>query len=237
MLVALVGTMLLGICITSLLTTTLRLAQNAAGRAESLDALHTSALLLTHELRALEPRADLPAIASDSLVLRAFRGAGIVCATSGTDAELRYSGVRDPDPLKDSLLIVTAQSERTTAFSGVAATTSAACVASATEQVLRITGAALPAQSVVLVYESGSYHFDADALRYRPEGGTRQPLTADAFDAVASRFLALPPAGDALVLQLVPGKAPWLPGKPPRARPLRHRIAFLNQRRRQRRGA
>jgi hypothetical protein len=229
MLVALLGTVLLGAAITALLTSHLRLAQHVAGRAETLDALHTSALLLTQETRGLHPISDIAGVAADSIAIRVFRGSAIPCGVNGTDADVRYTGARDPDPLKDSLLVITARSEEVAGLLAVSALAATGCIALPGETLWRIVAdSALPQQPLLLFFERGSYHFDNDALRYRPYGGTRQPVTADAFDTRATAVSALfSPSG--LALRLEPGPAYWLPARPPRAQPLRHRITFLNE--------
>jgi hypothetical protein len=164
-----------------------RLARQALDGAEALDAVRVSALLLPAEARVISPRKDLHAVGPDSAALRVFRGAGVACAGQGGAATIRYRGLRDPDPAKDSILILSGGSERMDALAAVGPPVQP-CTVAAGETVLGLTTtttAPIATHDVLLFFESGAYHLSARALRYRPPGGTRQPLTADVLDAVS----------------------------------------------------
>jgi hypothetical protein len=68
----------------------------------------------------------------------------------------------------------------------------ASCPALAGESILqwRLSGSAL-VPSVILVFESGSYHLSDRALRYRIGAAGRQPLTAEALYDAGSRFTSI----------------------------------------------
>ncbi|MCI0432394.1 MAG: prepilin-type N-terminal cleavage/methylation domain-containing protein [Gemmatimonadetes bacterium] len=161
----------------------------AGDETELLDATAVARALLPAEARVLLPQ-DIRAIGSDSVALRAFRGLGVVCARGTKGPVVRHAGLRDPDPAKDSVLVATSVPERTVALLGVQATATPPCVAGPDESLFEVVTApdSIQPGDVLLFFESGSYHLDAGAFRYRPAGGTRQPLSADVLDTDSSRF-------------------------------------------------
>jgi len=124
------------------------------------------------------------AVSSDTLGLRVLRGWGLVCATSAPGGAgrgalgLGYRGMRAPDPRRDSLRVV----DRRGDFQVVDLVDSGRLPACDTA-----TGMVgywfVPGDSVAAAYmevfESGSYHLQARALRYRRSGGSRRPLTPE----------------------------------------------------------
>ena len=82
-----------------------RLAALAHDRVRAADAVRTTDLVLSAELR----RAGAPdyVLGGDSVRLRAVRGAGPLCGRDGDAIRVRYRGVRQPDPRKDSALVIT----------------------------------------------------------------------------------------------------------------------------------
>ena len=149
----------------------------------------------------------------DSLSIRAFRGAALVCGSGQdpTDLVVSYRGDRAPDPTKDSVVLVTPRGTRTVhALVGSAVATSR-CV------LLDSAGAAVwtlepPAPEDVVaakLFERGSYHVSGAALRYRRGPGGRQPLTPEVL-AASSGWAG---SGGWLRLDLVPadtlGGPPW----------------------------
>jgi hypothetical protein len=135
--------------------------------------------VITHEIRALDTRRDGFSVATDSAGLRAFRGVAVVCAADSVSADVRYRGLRSPDPAKDSLLVLEgAGAERALPLAGTGA--GAACSPQPGESALAVRpGAGLMPGDVILVFERGDYHLAGGALRYRRGAGGRQPLTAD----------------------------------------------------------
>lgn len=150
-----------------------RLARRGAAAA----ALRTGELLLARELRYLVPASDLTALGPDSMSLRALRGSGVACAVAGTTTYVRLRAVRVPDPAKDSVLWLRPGSELAIPVLD-SAPAPGACSATPGESVyaVRLPFPLAPAE-LLLLYERGSYHLSASALRYRRGAGGRQPLT------------------------------------------------------------
>jgi len=186
--VALVTTGVIVASAAGMFVTVLRAGAVVADGAEVLDALATTTLLMPAETRALAAL-DVRAAGSDSVALRAFRGMALVCARGPAGPIVRYAGLRDPDPAKDSLLIATAEPERTASLISVAPQVNA-CVTAAGESLfeLVLVPDSLRSGDVLLVFESGAYHLSTGAFRYRPAGGSRQPLTAEVFRTDSSAF-------------------------------------------------
>ena len=178
----------------SLLRAQGHLAQNLSERSERNDALRTALLIMQAELRALVPHADVRAIARDSIAARIFRGYAIVCGVRDQNILVRYRGLRQPDPAKDSALQIGV--ENTASINFVAADSSA-CAHGAEEQVMAwALSERAPLGSMWLVFESGSYHLGNFALRYRRGGESRQPITNEVINDRLSGFTAI---GDATV--------------------------------------
>ncbi|MEN8374655.1 MAG: hypothetical protein ABFS34_04340 [Gemmatimonadota bacterium] len=152
-----------------------------------------------------ETRFALPAdidVAGDSMVIRAVRGVGIVCASAGSDVLVRFRGMRSPDPAKDSVLLSGAAVERAMDLQADAADPGG-CAAAEGEEIRRwqTAAGALDPGSVLHLFERGSYHVSGGALRYRRGRGGRQPLTDEALAPGGGFAVEGPPA--ALVLDLV----------------------------------
>lgn len=168
----------------------LRLARATAERAMRSEAVRTTAMVLSGEARRMT-RADVRALSDDSIAVRAFRGSGIPCGVWAGGIVVRYAGDRLPDPAKDSVLVIgTALPTALVMLDSRLATSS--CPALAGESVLewRLGGSA-PAASLILLFESGSYHLSGRALRYRTGAAGRQPLTAEALHDAGSRFTSI----------------------------------------------
>lgn len=193
---------------TGLFVAQARLSAHAAESVEAMDALRSASALLPLEARALA-EVDLHGVAGDSAAFRAFRGVGQVCSASAGGATVRYRGLRDPDPAKDSILIVSVWPERASALASALHAVSQ-CSVSVGETLfdVRLTGDSLVPLDVVLVFEAGSYHLSTGALRYRAPGGTRQPITADVLGGAGFDLLLRQRAGPvepiAIDLDLMP---------------------------------
>lgn len=159
-----------------------RLVRQTAEHAARAEALRSARAILRSELREIEA-SDVRAVASDSLAFRVFRGAGIVCGRSAQVVTLRYTGLRLPDAEKDSMLVVA--EERAVAFQTAAVVGS--CHRQENEALVALRGY-LPSGSLVLFFESGTYHLSGNALRYRRGHEGRQPLTDELIDHRLSRF-------------------------------------------------
>jgi type II secretory pathway component PulJ len=151
------------------------------------DAERVAAAVLAAELRHATA-ADIADVQPSVLRLRAFRGYGVPCARADSVLHVRYRGARDPDPRKDSLLIVSSAGESVAALASSGASPGL-CAPLPGERVLRL-GAALPPDTaiVVLLFELGEYHLSGNALRYRTGDANRQPVTAELFRTPGSGF-------------------------------------------------
>jgi len=145
----------------------------------------------------------------DSLVLRAFRGTGVVCdlGTDPNEVSVAYLGDRRPDPSKDSVEITRRDGTDTRVALEADMRAASPCgmeLDGETTRVWRLS-APVPADAVVArIYESGSYHLSGAALRYRVGRGGRQPLTPDVWQDV-STGLYLVDSGVGLTLTPLPG--------------------------------
>ncbi|HUF76739.1 MAG TPA: hypothetical protein VMM35_10705 [Longimicrobiales bacterium] len=174
-----------------------------SGRTDALVALRVSRHVLRRETRHGVAGTDWVA-AGDSLSIRAFRGAAVVCWPDSvpTDIVVSYRGDRAPDPTKDSVLLVSADGTRSVrALLGTAAA-STACTGldSAGAAVWRLGAPVSEGVVAAKLFERGSYHVSGAALRYRRGPGGRQPLTPEVL-APTSGWSGL---GGWLALELFP---------------------------------
>ena len=151
-----------------------QLLRNISDRVAGAEALRTASGIVTAEVRSTAA-ADVHEIAADSVALRVHRGMAVVAAVADDGVTLDYEGIRDPDPAKDSLLIV--GSERVGSFTMLAG------------EPLRIhPDVPIRERDILLFFESGAYHLATNALRYRRGAEGRQPVTDELIDHRASRF-------------------------------------------------
>ena len=184
---AVVSSILLAIAIL-LLETQGDAARSISRRSEQNDATRSAIAALRAELRELRGT-DIHAIARDSISSRIFRGLAVVCGFNGSDVFARYQGLRLPVPAKDSALQLGPENVVAIPFVRVDTT---ACTRYAGEQILALRWSAPPrVGSAWLIFETGGYHINANALRYREVGSTRQPITNAVFDDVHSAFAAV----------------------------------------------
>jgi prepilin-type N-terminal cleavage/methylation domain-containing protein len=135
-----VGLALLGVigaALVGLVQSVQRLARAQGARVELAEALRIAGTVLTGEVRVLEPGADLGVLTVDSVVLRAFRGAGVVCGAVGEEALVRYRGLRDPEPDKDSVLVLGPEEAEQAVVLGASAAVPTGCAAGEGEEVYR----------------------------------------------------------------------------------------------------
>lgn len=179
-----------------------RLARVQADSVTAAEALRLSALVLSGELRLLQPDEDIARFAPESAAVRALRGFALVCGASAAGILVRYRGVRAPDPDKDSVLVLRADSAARPLPLATAGPAQAGCAAGPGERVeLWSLGAAPPPPvgTAALLFESGTYALTGGALRYRRGEGGRQPLTVEWLDDAASGLQPLDAAGDPAV--------------------------------------
>lgn len=166
-----------------LLTVQLRQVRSVVSAVEASNATSFASRLLRTELRSLVPAHDVEGIGPDSSRQRVFRGTGIVCAVSGNVAEVRYRGLRDPDPTKDSVLVMHPNGESAFAVLGVQRPAAPTCTAAASEKAVElVTSDTVPAPGILLLFERGTWHLSSSALRYARGLGGRQPITAAVLD-------------------------------------------------------
>jgi hypothetical protein len=182
-----------------------RLAELQRDRLRLEEAVRTGAVVLGTELRHLTA-GDVSA-GADSVRIRAFRGGGPVCETGADVLHLLYSGVRMPEPAKDSVLLVHGGVERVVSLEATGA--SSACGGSVR---LRL-GEPVEADSagelgMAWIFETGAYSLAAGAIRYRRGEGGRQPLTE-----VVLREMGFGGSSTALSMRLAPDPDS-LPGVP-----------------------
>jgi type II secretory pathway pseudopilin PulG len=164
-----------------------RLVRSTGDAADAAEALRTATQVLSAETRWLVPTLDVRAVARDSLSLRALRGSGVVCALDPAyGAVVRYRGLRDPDPSKDSVLIERGPHTEVTALLLGVITTGAVC--DSVPAIKLAVNQPLAVGDLLLVFESGNYYLSSGALRYRLGAEGRQPITAVLFDDARSSF-------------------------------------------------
>jgi hypothetical protein len=160
--------------------------ERIAARTDALVALRVGRHVLRREMRHGLMGTDWE-VGGDSISIRAFRGAALVCRNDSTDARLvvSYAGDRAPDPTKDSVLLLTAEGRGEVRALEATAPPPVPCVG------LDTAGAAsfhlddgAPRGIVALkLFERGSYHLSDAALRYRRGASGRQPLTPEVWSA------------------------------------------------------
>ncbi len=182
---ALLGAMVTGTAVL-LIQAQARITHGTSERSERNDALRSALAVLHAELEPIYPATDLHAVARDSVTARILRGLAVVCAQDGESAYARYRGLRLPDPGKDSALYVGIEHVVPILSARVDST---ACAHGAGESVVAFTWPAnAPTGSLWLIFETGSYHLQNNALRYRRPGDSRQPITNEIIDHRLSYF-------------------------------------------------
>lgn len=160
-----------------------RLAALQRDRIRFEEAVRATTVILGADLRSLT-EADVAAYAADSVRIRAFRGGGPVCGGAPASPLVRYGGMRDPDPDRDSVVVLSAGAEQVLALAGVRR---AADCGGALELTLdEVPSSAAPAY--LLVFETGAYHLSDGAFRYRRGDGGRQPLTEPVLEDLAFQW-------------------------------------------------
>jgi prepilin-type N-terminal cleavage/methylation domain-containing protein len=170
---------------------TRRIGADMRERSDRLVALRSARSVLRRELRAGRAGTDWRVYPPDSVKLRAFRGAAWVCpgVDHGVPLLVAWRGVRQPDPEKDSVLLLDDAGYWSAAELTASSRTPERCPAAPTVTVMGWEVSPPPTGTPVLarLFESGSYHIADGALRYRRGAGGRQPLTAP--------VLRTPPSG------------------------------------------
>ena len=153
-----------------------------------LSARRLVAIVIGKELRSGVRGRDWIGPAFDSLSLRAFRGWGPVCGLGREPGRIvvAYHGERAANPVKDSVLILTADGWRGADLTGRASGPRSCEMALGGDSEVWTIDPPVTGALVARVFERGSYHVSGGALRYRRGRGGRQPLTLDVFDPALS---------------------------------------------------
>ncbi len=189
-----------------MLTTLRHALRNVTADAEMRETRRIARYTLAQELRTGLAGIDWLAGAGDSVAVRAFRGTGVGCASASLSPwVVRYTGLRRPNPAKDSVLVLAADgvwrvAELVRARPG-------ACGDGTGGEAWELSPA-VPEAVVGRVFERGSYHVAAGAFRYRPGRGGRQPLTAQVLRTGAGAASGVSGHGAGLDLRLAFGQAP-----------------------------
>jgi hypothetical protein len=173
-----------------------------SARTDALAALRAGRHVLRSELRDGLPGRDWTP-STDSVALRAFRGVGRLCAVDSVAPRVTvaYRGLRSPDPSKDSVLFVTEHGLTSVRalLSRTSASTPCAGAYDASSELWTLDQPGDPTFVAGRVFERGSYHLAAAALRYRRGASGRQPLTPE----VLSTASGLEISAERLGLRLV----------------------------------
>ena len=157
---------------------------------------------LAREVRTGLAGVDWVAGTGDSIAVRAFRGTGVRCASASPPLwVVRYTGLRRPDPAKDSVLVLATDGVWRVARLVRARARPGACGEGVGGAVWEL-NPAIPGAVVGRVFERGSYHVAAKAFRYRPGRGGRQPLTAQVLRTAGADGAGVSGHGSGLDLRL-----------------------------------
>ena len=166
---------------------TARSASALADRGESLAAARATGWILQEELEGVTAGADLDAPRRDSFSIRAFRGAALVCGLPAPrDLVVRWSGVRAPDPTKDSVALLTPGGWIVRSLAARSSAPGACPTRRGGREERWTLGADAPGALLARFFERGSYHLADGVLRYRIGAGGRQPLTPVGLDSARS---------------------------------------------------
>ncbi len=159
----------------------------------------------------LEAADRVEPIRGGEVPVRAYRWWGVPCASGAGGVAtgplmIVWQGLRRPDPVKDSVVLVAADGRRQVVrVVGVAGSSRCAGAGLA----LTLEGPIGGEPVLVRGFERGAYRID-DAFRYRRGTGGAQPLTAAVFDP-DSVFLGLAAGALRLRVDPWPTRAWWTP--------------------------
>jgi hypothetical protein len=156
-----------------------RLSAVVSDRVRLEELVRTTRVVVGREVRYLATD-DVRSIGPDSLAARGLRGAGAVCGWATRHVVVRYRGVRQPDPAKDSVLLI-GDGQPGGAYRVVGTAPATGCPGGVRLDLDRDLDSRF-AGGVALLFESGTYQLSGGALRYRLGHGGRQPLTEAVLD-------------------------------------------------------
>lgn len=164
----------------SVFVTFQRAALGVASRAEALETIRTVGWILSEELGGGEEGVDWMGLGDDTVVVRAYRGIALPEEWGiGSEVVVCFRGSRNPNLAKDSLLVLTEDGDwRAISLLGRSPSETGCWDGEEGRRELwEVGGADGGPWLLARLFESGSYHFQGGALRYRQPGGGRQPLT------------------------------------------------------------
>jgi len=163
-----------------------RLAGSRAARLARVETDRLVAGVLRSELSTLVPDEDVGGTSGDTLALRLFRGLAVTCTppAGAGSVPVRFEGARDPDPTKDSVIVLPAGPTMPLLASGRSASP---CPGSGTLLLWELP-APVAQGTPLLLFERGTYALSGGALRLRRGREGRQPLTAELLRDAGSRF-------------------------------------------------
>lgn len=172
---------------------TVAVSRDAVVQDDRLVARRIVRLTLRSEFAALVP-GEARSSGGDSLRLRAVRGVGRVCRIESDGVVVDLQAGRSPEPDKDSLeLIGPLGAVHAVDLTGTDDEPEA-CGVSEVGRPTRLRSSGPIGRDVIFVrlFETGSYHLDGGALRYRRGLGGRQPLTPGVWDGTSTLVLDPP---------------------------------------------
>ncbi len=184
------GAILLG-SLATLVAAGVRWSRSLADRAEALEAVRTIWVVIEEEVRPGLAERDWRIDESGALQLRSFQGVGRICESGPSDGWLvAHRGRRRPDPLRDSLLVLGEDGAWRSAPLE-ASRRGEGCEVLAGEELYHWSWTPSGVRPVLARnFETGSYHLENRAFRYRRGSGGRQPLTPERLSS-ASNFQQL----------------------------------------------
>jgi hypothetical protein len=153
-----------------------------AERAQDLESIRTVSWLLSEEVSKGRPGIDWEVGGHDSLSLRSFRGLSLVNPVSNGRESwvVCYRGLRDPDPAKDSVLVLGRDGGWRIHDLTNRVPRPDECLGGGEGRVEVWTLYPVPSAPVLFkLFERGTYHLTGKALRYSRGRSGRQPLTPE----------------------------------------------------------
>lgn len=187
LLALLLSTLLLG-SVAHLLQVQTAAVRDLARRAEVLEAERLVRQIVPREVRVGRPGRDWALAPSGALSLRAFRALLRPCLGPHIEGTVEGTvvGHRDPDPAKDSALVLTSRGVWIPVAVTGAERRSAGCRPGPAWRLSTDPG--VPDPVLLRLFERGEYSLRDGTLRYRRGRSGRQPLTAGVLDPAASGF-------------------------------------------------
>lgn len=184
---------------------------------EGMETVRTVRVVLGAELRhGLEGR-DWWATGGDTVTVRAFRGMAEVCSLGAEPTEfvVLYRGIRQPNPDKDSVLVLSQEGRWETRGLERIEMQEGGCPGVHEESQKWTLDRAVGRAVFVRIFERGSYHLADGAFRYRSGLGGRQPLTPQHIDDARSHLGASEGGVDVVVELERRSDARWRPDPVP----------------------